>query len=783
MPVNTLETLKMRLLISFIFLSLGLTAQVGTGQWRLHVPSNKALGVVAQSDRVFAAYVNGVLEYDYSSGETSIWDAVNSLSDISISCIGYSSSNDAVFIGYENGNIDRIKANGLVNIPAITLAQIQGSKRINNFVEYNGYIYAATGFAIVKIDPVKNEVRDTYYPTNGNQSIVDLAFKNDSIYALTDDKMYRGYINNIALADPSQWLVDARVPLLAQNSYEQIELVGDSLYVLYRNASYGLDSVYSIRANSMEVSIVEPFAMEIYSIANVGGRLAVNFDGGTIIYKDDLSLFDYLGAYPFGGGTKLNGLDYNDGVYWLADDDAGLVKYTNSVVAEVISFTGPPDNDFFSLDWNKGKLAVASGKLIGPDGNTYGRSGVYTFEDETWTLSDPDVLNMWKDQDIWDFASVSVNPVNKNVAVGTYSKIPVSILDNNGTVIDTMTTYNAPLEKTSLGNGKSYVSDVTYDSEGNLWVLNAYSNKPLKVLDKEGSWYDFNLGTSAKSKHTGKLVIDGNGNKWFAVTGVGMYGFNDQGTISSPNDDQYILLNSGANTGGLPSNQVNAIAVDFDNEIWIGTDNGFAVLYNSNGTFDAGYGEYNAQRIKLEYEGNVEYVLGSTDITDIEVDGANRKWFGTSNAGIILLSADGLEIIEQHTMENSPLISDNILDLELNQTTGELFIVTDQGLISYRTDATYGESNYDNVTVFPNPARPDYDGPITIQGIKYDSDVRITDAGGNLVYQTTSNGGTATWNGRTLQGDKVTTGVYLIWTAPNDSEVKGRKVGKVLVVN
>ena len=164
-----------------------------------------------------------------------------------------------------------------------------------------------------------------------------------------------------------------------------------------------------------------------------------------------------------------------------------------------------------------------------------------------------------------------------------------------------------------------------------------------------------------------------------------------------------VLLNSGENTGALPSNQVNAIAVDFDNEIWIGTDNGFAVLYNSDAAFGASYGDYNAQRIKLEFEGNVEHVLGSTSITDIEVDGANRKWFGTSNAGIILLSADGLEIIEQHTVDNSPLISDNILDLELDQNTGELFIVTDKGMISYRTDATYEDADYENVTIFPKP--------------------------------------------------------------------------------
>jgi hypothetical protein len=223
------------------------------------------------------------------------------------------------------------------------------------------------------------------------------------------------------------------------------------------------------------------------------------------------------------------------------------------------------------------------------------------------------------------------------------------------------------------------------------------------------------------------------------------------------------------------------LAVDFDNEIWIGTDNGFAILYNSANAFDAEPGEYNAQRIKLEYEGNVEYVLGNTNITDIEVDGGNRKWFGTANSGILLLSPDGQTILQQFTTENSPLISNVIIDLKLDQSTGELFIITDKGLVSYRTDASYEDSEYSTVTVFPNPAHPDFEGPITIQGIRYNSDVKITDIAGNLVCQTTSNGGTATWNGKTLSGEKVATGVYLIWTAANEG--KGRKVGKVLVVH
>ena len=226
---------------------------------------------------------------------------------------------------------------------------------------------------------------------------------------------------------------------------------------------------------------------------------------------------------------------------------------------------------------------------------------------------------------------------------------------------------------------------------------------------------------------------------------------------------------------------VRSLLQDRDGRIWIGTDAGFAVLYNSESAFGASPGDYNAKRIKLEFEGNVEYVLGATHITDIEVDGGNRKWFGTANSGIILLSEDGLEILEHHTVDNSPLISNAIIDLEINHQTGEMFVVTEEGLVSYRTDATYQDSEYSNVTVFPNPARPDFDGPITIQGIMYDSDVKITDAAGNLVYKTTSNGGTATWDRRTLNGDLARTGVYLIWTAPNTG--KGRFVGKVLVVS
>ena len=320
-----------------------------------------------------------------------------------------------------------------------------------------------------------------------------------------------------------------------------------------------------------------------------------------------------------------------------------------------------------------------------------------------------------------------------------------------------------------------------YDERGNLWCLNGYTDRPLKVLQKDGTWLSFYSGMGSSNKMTTKLEIDFQDNVWLGTYSNGLTGFKHNGTLDDPSDDQFVALSTGELLGNLPSNKITALAADFDGELWIGTDAGFAVLYNANGAFDAAAGDYDAQRIKVPFEGNTEYVLGEAHITDIEIDGGNRKWMATANAGLILLSPDGTEIIRQYNTDNSPIVSNTIYDIELNHTTGELYIITDRGLISLRIDASYEDPTYEQMTVFPNPVRPDYNGPITLQGIRYDSDVKVTDAAGNVVYKTRSNGGTATWHGLNSNGEKVPTGVYFFWTAMN-MQGGDHKVAKVLII-
>ena len=169
--------IRMRLLFFFFLISLNANSQIGTGQWRFHVPSKEAIEVVALSSKVYVAFEQGINEFDYSSGELTEWNSVNSLSDVTITSMGYSFAQSALFIGYDNGNIDKIKNNKLTNIPAIKLADIQGSKKVNKIIEFEGNLFFATGFSIVKIDPDKEEVIDTYYPTNGNVGIIYIEFR------------------------------------------------------------------------------------------------------------------------------------------------------------------------------------------------------------------------------------------------------------------------------------------------------------------------------------------------------------------------------------------------------------------------------------------------------------------------------------------------------------------------------------------------------------------------------------------------------------------------------
>ena len=249
-------------------------------------------------------------------------------------------------------------------------------------------------------------------------------------------------------------------------------------------------------------------------------------------------------------------------------------------------------------------------------------------------------------------------------------------------------------------------------------------------------------------------------------------------SLSSANDDNYRLLSQEEGDGALPSNEVLCVEEDLDGEIWIGTERGIGVFYVPQSIFESD--NFDAQEILITQDGNVQILLETEVVTCIDIDGANRKWVGTRSSGAYLFSEDGLQQLAHFTEENSPLLSNNVQDIALNQRNGEVFFATQNGISSFLGSATNFDQDINQVKVYPNPVEPGYEGLITIDGLAFETDVRITDAAGNAVYSGTSFGGRAVWDGNNFNGEKVATGVYFVFCSTADGSA--RNMGKVAIV-
>ena len=216
----------------------------------------------------------------------------------------------------------------------------------------------------------------------------------------------------------------------------------------------------------------------------------------------------------------------------------------------------------------------------------------------------------------------------------------------------------------------------------------------------------------------------------------------------------------------MPHIFVRSIAKDKDGSIWIGTDQGVGVIYNPGNVFTGG--NFDAQKVILQQDGYNQYLLETEIVTAIAIDGANRKWFGTYSGGVFLMSPDGTHQIHNFNKDNSPLPSNTISAIAIDDATGEVFFGTDKGIISYRSDATEGAEFCNNYYVFPNPVRHEYHGPVAIRGLVVNADVKIADVSGNVVFHTKANGGEAIWNGNNFKGERAQTGVYIVYVTNED---------------
>ena len=449
---------------------------------------------------------------------------------------------------------------------------------------------------------------------------------------------------------------------------------------------------------------------------------------------------------------------------------------------------GPAYNHFYESKFLNGRLYTTGGYFLPsmPDNNLPGI--IQTFDGEDWTLYE-EQIQQTTGYAYEDICCIDVDPTNENHVFaggrcGLYEFL-------NGKLVTYYNKDNSPLKGandrgTELGNDYVLVLGIKFDAKGNLWVLNSMANGvSLLELSSDHQWTDHhqNLLVDASGISLPGLrgmMIDSRGLLWF----VNNNWQNPALFCFDLEDDILLKYDNFTNQDHLKYDVTWAYCVTEDKEgnIWVGTDKGPFMIEKS----EVGQGSVTFQQIKVPRNDGTsyaDYLLSGVSISSIAIDGGNRKWFGTNGAGVFLISADNLEQIHNFTTNNSKLIVNDISSIAINQKSSEVFFLSDAGLCSYQSDATEPsqEMTKDNVWAYPNPVTPDYTGLITITGLTYDADVKITASNGALIAEGRSNGGTFTWDGCNKQGKRVASGVYMVITAT--SEGKKGTVCKIAIIN
>jgi hypothetical protein len=761
-------------------------AQTAIGQWRDHFPYNKAIAVTTTEQAIaYCATKAAIFRFDPATKEIDRMTKANLLSDVNINTIAWNSTLQALVVGYENGNLDVVRGGSSSNLSDIKRSGILGDKGIYHLYFDGATAYLSCGFGIVVVDLAALEVRETWLigPGGSQLQVNAVTYHNDSIFAATDAGLYGALRSGPNLAAFTSWAKRTDLPQPG-GKYSAVVSFGGKLVTNQRTALEEGDTLLVRNGTWQKASNLFGYRNLNLNLSGDGQYLVIPHKYSVRVFNTDMVEVNSYGAYHPGGAFPVQAVRTAQGYSWIADSQVGLVK--SDTYNEAITPDGPINVNAYRMDASGGALYVATGAVAGNWSNQFLKDGVHSFVGGDWYTTDKTNDGLYNTGanafggTVNDIMAVAVDPEDPDhVFVGSWDD---GLLELRGRQVQTIYYENNStlgFEATS-GSTKVNVAGLDFDKDGNLWISNGNADAPISVRTASGSWRAYDPGAVIGSTRLVSDILAAENNlKWLVrPRSNGLLVFDDKGTISDISDDQYKALNTFEGQGKLPSMDVFSIAEDKDFEVWLGTSKGVAVFYNPDAVF--GGGNFDCQQILIEQDGNIQVLLETEAVSAIAVDGANRKWLGTQSSGAYLVSPDGTEQVLHFTALNSPLPSNNILSIAIDGLTGEVFFGTDQGIISYRGDATESAPQSDCATVFPNPVKEGYTGPVAITGLVRDSDVRITDVAGNLVYRVRSLGGQAIWPGTDMDGNRVSTGVYLIFASDDTGEFKCNT--KVLVV-
>jgi hypothetical protein len=750
--------------------------------WEDFYSYNNVKQLVKIDEVIYALAENAVFTYNTTTEEINKLSSVHGLSGETTSSMYYNKSFQRLFIGYENGLLEVVDNDGSITISSdIVNFNQSGRKSINHIKEHNNKLYLSTPFGIVVYDIEKLEFGDTYFIGNNSSSleVFQTEILDGFIYAATESGIFKADITSNLLIDFNSW----EQRFFGRN-FSQIKLFNKELYVVEGTTLY--------RINGANLKQERSFSQNISSVKSSSSFLSVAFNSSARILDtemDDVLEFSSNTAFEY----TLNDIFIENDAVFLATKEFGILKTSLNLPNEYAEIhpEGPLNNDIFSMTAQNNSLWVVYGGYDDTYTPVNKRNGFSRFDGEQW------VNTVFNSSLPTDLVQVTIDPNNENKgyisALGISSDvntIPTGglLVVENDIVTKTYNHLNSSFEPipVSLPNINIRVSGSAFDNQGNLWATNYETGEELKKLSASGQWSSIDLSSIKTNNAPGlnDVVVDKYNTVWIGTRRNGLYVYNETG-------DRKKAFIAAPNRGGLPDLNVRAIAIDASNRVWIGTNLGMVVYNNASGVFEDTTPNGRPVVINGDENGFGERLLGDQTINSIVIDGAENKWFGTDNGGVIYTNPNGQKTLANFSTKNSPLPSNKIKKIAVDRSLGKVYFATDKGMVAYNSNVSPFGSVLTAVYAYPNPALKNHQ-TITIDGrqgthLPKGTNVKILDVAGNLVYETNVvegqelQGGKVVWNKKNLAGNTVASGIYIVLLTNEDTSETS--ITKIAIVN
>jgi len=743
------------------------------GQFKEYLNYSKFLWVAQDGENVYGATEKSILVVDKNDGSLTKWSKLNGLSEIGIQTI-YADQKGRLFIAYTNSNLDIVKDYKVYNIRDILNKQIAGSKTINHIFAIDDLAYLSCDFGVVVLDLKTFLVKDSWFTVRNDATFTArfLTIHNNCFFLATDKGVFSTPVTSSNPSDFSRW--NQEEDELAKSSFRLLCSYNGKLFAVKEGKEQDFLFSYNNVNWQQDTSLHPPSCIRSLEIKD-DKLLLCSWNHVIVFSGDEYKRYDWGAAWPTPYQNGYYATFDNNMNIWVADFYSGLIRInTKDNTYKVISAEGPANCSAYGLFFADGMLAVVPGARMGAvEPNHSAAPAVSIMKDDSWWTSYWPFIEFPYAK---AFNSVIINPLNKNeIYIASWLGGLFKINKEN----DEIVCYNGTNSPIISGRSDSliFLSGLAVDKHNHLWMAQSGVTHLVSVKDlntKEEKWNTFNLVSSGSGVKAEHILIDSRDYKWITI----------------PNQNNLIVLRGGMNNiekskynidlqsqTNVTTRYVRCIAEDKEGRIWLGTDQGIKVIYDAASVFDR---TVYAKNILLEQNGYVQNLLEFENITCIAVDAADRKWIGTSTAGVFFVSPTGTQELLHFTADNSPLFSNQIYDIKINHENGEVFFATAGGLISYKGTATVGKSNFKEVLVYPNPVRENYTGPVAVKGLMEGSFCKITDAAGNLVWHGYAYGGQLIWDGKDFYGKRPATGVYFVMASSKNG--KDKKVAKFLFI-